>query len=241
MGSRRNISRRGEAELRPPFAAGPQTWSFWKSDRKLQSHRSICQCLEDVSDTLTPCFRRQRILKRGCGSFNLLGELFGHRPCHQPSQCVSHYNPLTPPSGLLRAVKRPNLMASRMTCGTRATTNKEPTRVKSSESTSLSTVGRGGRKSFLTDLEPHHRVPCANTSETPSVPTQIVQQVRLAGLPGSTLPWELVVSALDQKVLSMWPMCADSSPTCTRDMARAALLASSSSSCARRLRRTDCV
>ena len=113
------------------------------------------------------------------------------------------------------------------------------------------TVGRGGRKLFLTDQEPHHGVPCANTSETPSVPTQIVQQLRLAGLPDSTLPWELVVSALDQKVLSTWPMCvkrpsnaclaADNSPTCTRDMARAALLASSSSSCARRLWWTDCV
>ena len=75
------------------------------------------------------------------------------------------------------------------------------------------TVGRGGRKLFLTDQEPHHGVPCANTSETPSVPTQIVQQLRLAGLPDSTLPWQLVVSALDQKVLSTWPMCVKRLPT----------------------------
>ena len=40
--------------------------------------------------------------------------------------------------------------------------------------------------SSLTDLEAHLDVPCANTSETPSVPTQTVRQVRLAGLPCST-------------------------------------------------------
>ena len=51
--------------------------------------------------------------------------------------------------------------------------------------------------SSLTDLEPHLDVPCANTSETPSVPTQIVRQVRLAGRELSTwlmcvVPWKLL-------------------------------------------------
>ena len=80
--------------------------------------------------------------------------------------------------------------------------------MKSLESTSLSSSGK--RWSDVIPDGPGaapRRALRANTSETPSVPAQIVQQIRLAGLPGSTLPWELVVSALDQRVLSTWLMC----------------------------------
>ena len=90
-----------------------------------------------------------------------------------------------------------------------------------------------------TVLEPHLDVPCADMSKTPSVPARIVRQVRLAELPGSTLPWNwspFWIRESSPRGFCAWchgsPFrclsAADNSPTCTNDMARAALLASSS-------------
>ena len=143
-------------------------------------------------------------------------------------------------------------MASRMTCGTRATANKEPTRVKSSESTSLSSNGKrwsdvipdGPGAAPRRALRKHVRNSIGSNSNCSASSACWTSRLNPSlGTGGLRSGSERALNVANVRGAREDPsnscLAVDTSPTCTEDMARAALLASSSSSWARRLRRTS--